>query len=357
MKKVCISTYCEPSSYGSVLQAIGLKKTLREIGFESFVVRDIPAPSTSKIFSFVVSANPKILLKQVLNLAINKKKTIGYTRSINYINDNVDVLYYNNYDVLCKNLPKADCYLAGSDQIWHPDLCKSAFFLDFVPLDKKRISYAASMGKLEIADKRESCFSQLISNIDCISVRELDMVDVIRRFTDKNISQHIDPTFLLEREYWRRFSIEYKIDKPYILVYAIYWSSEHNKELKKLHKKTGYDVVALCPSGFSKIWANKKIYDAGPGEFLYLIDHAEIVVSSSFHGVALALNFNKKIIPIINPELPSRISSLLDCLGVERLPILDAISFELSAYNQINKNIEKERRRAICYLKEVLDDA
>ena len=44
VKTVCVSTYCEWSSYGSVLQAIGLKKCLETLGMESFVIRDNPAP-------------------------------------------------------------------------------------------------------------------------------------------------------------------------------------------------------------------------------------------------------------------------------------------------------------------------
>ena len=44
MKKACIATYCEWTSYGSVMQAIGLKKMLLRLGVESFVLRDFPAP-------------------------------------------------------------------------------------------------------------------------------------------------------------------------------------------------------------------------------------------------------------------------------------------------------------------------
>ena len=354
MKKVCISTYCEWSSYGSVLQAMGLKQALQEIDRKSFIVRDTPAPVAQKHFSFRVCANPRALLNEIRNTRARRKKDILYRNSVEFINHHVDIQYYNDFETLCKNIPDADFYLAGSDQIWHPNLCKKAFFLDFVPVDTKRLSYAASMGIEKIPQEKESEFHKLISKMETISVREADAAEIIRRYTDKPICRHIDPTFLVDQAFWRRVSREYPIKTPYILVYAIYWDVAYNRELKELHKKTGYDIVALCPSGRSRVWANKRIYDADPGQFLYLVDHAQAVVSSSFHGVALSVNLNKKIAAIINPNAPSRLTTLLSVLGIRKRNITEVMQFDLADYDRINKKIEQEKQASMQYLTEVL---
>lgn len=354
MKKVCVSTYCEWSSYGSVLQAMALKKTLLSMDFDSFIVRDAPAPVSQKSFSFVFKKNPKALIKQILSARLKTKRESLYKKSVEFINKNVDIKYYNDFKALNNHFPKADFYLAGSDQIWHPALCKQAFFLDFLPEGYKRLSYAASMGVTDIPKNKEETFSSLISKFDTLSIRENEVEPVVRKYTDKPIHRHIDPTFLLNSEAWRSFSSEYVIKEPYILVFAIYWDKKLNKELKKLHRKTGCDIVALCPSGRLSIWANKKVYDADPCQFLYLIDHAEAVVSSSFHGVALSLNFNKKIAAVINPESPSRLTSLLNIFELQTPAITDVMDFDLSLYESINKKIEAEKQNSIQYLKEVL---
>ena len=355
MKKACVATYCEWGSYGSVMQAIGLKKALNSIGCQSFIVKDRPAPLTNIKTPFKLGKHPRQIFVNMYNNMLRKKTDLRYQRSLSFINKNVDIVYYNNYDALQKKPPKADIYIAGSDQIWHPDLCKPLFFLDFLKNDEKRYSYAASMGVIRVKPEKEQEFARLVSKFDAYSVRENGMLPVIEKYTDKQIPVHIDPTFLINSDQWREFEEKYTFNKPFILVYAIYWDSKLNKQLKQLHKKTGYDIVALC-TGFSRVWANKKIYDASPGHFLWLIDHAEAVVSSSFHGVAFALNFNKKLAAVVNPASPSRIDSVLDKLKVRNVSVKDVFSFDLDSYDEINANIERERCIALDYLKEIVNE-
>lgn len=353
MKKACVVTYCEWSSYGSVMQSLGLKNALNLIGCQSYIVKDRVAPLTKTRIHFTLGRNPKRIVVNLYNSLIKKKTEKRYENSVKFIQENVDVIYYNDYQALLKNPPIADYYIAGSDQIFHPDLCKPLFFLDFLN-EKKRLTYAASMGKTVVSESKEEAFKDLVSKIDTVSVREKEMVDVLSKYTSKDINVHIDPTFLTEKEVWRKYEREYALKKPYILVYAIYWDRKLNRELKKLRKKTGYDIV-LLGTGFSTVYGNKKIYDADPGQFLWLIDNAEAVVTSSFHGVAFSLIFNKKLSAVVNPALPSRINDLLDLLNVEKKEITSVLDFNLENYNQINEQIEKERNRSITYLKEILE--
>ena len=354
MKTVCVSTWCEWTSYGSVMQAIGLKKCLVDLGYDSFIVRDIPAPVSQKSFPLSLSSNPKTLVRNFLFWRVRKQRGVLYQNSVKFIRENLDVRYFNDYETLKKHVPNADYYIAGSDQIWRPEVCKRAFFLDFLPPEKKRLSYAASMGVLQLPDKNRALFGELISKFDSFSVREKEMIDVLSQYAEKKIERHIDPSFLVDAKYWDGLSEKYPIEKPYVLVYTIYWDRSYNKELKKIHKQTGYDIVALCPNGPSTLWANKRIYDADPGQFLYLIKNAEAVVSSSFHGVALSINFNKKVAPVINPRSPSRLSSLLNILDLKSVPISDVMKFDVTQYERINRKVEEERTRSIEYLKEVL---
>ena len=87
---------------------------------------------------------------------------------------------------------------------------------------------------------------------------------------------------------------------------------------------------------------------------MWLIDNAEAVVASSFHGVALSLNLNKKLCAIVSSESPSRVSTLLSVLGVKIPKISDVMKFDLSDYISINKKIADEKNVALEYLKGVL---
>ena len=179
MKRVCISTYCEWSSYGSVMQALGLKKCLSDLEYDSFIIRDVPAPLSNKTFSCPISLNPKTMLKGFLSRNARKQRSLLYANSVKFIRENLDIRYYNDYNALCKCVPSADFYLAGSDQIWHPSLCKRAFFLDFLPTKQKRLSYAASMGITLLPEDKKELFVEMISKFDSISVREEEMAEIL----------------------------------------------------------------------------------------------------------------------------------------------------------------------------------
>ena len=89
------------------------------------------------------------------------------------------------------------------------------------------------------------------------------------------------------------------------------------------------------------------------GEFLWLIDNAEYVVTSSFHGVAFSTILEKRFSAVVNEKLPSRISNLMELLDI---PYVDIEKLDKDAnlfdYQTIDKNISFEKERSIKYLTE-----
>ena len=59
----------------------------------------------------------------------------------------------------------------------------------------------------------------------------------------------------------------------------------------------------------------------GPKEFIWLIKNAHSVISTSFHGTAFSIIFEKELYAVVNPEAPSRISNLLELCGMESVDI------------------------------------
>lgn len=350
MKKICISTYCEWSSYGSVLQSKGLKSALSDIGCDSVIVKDNPEPVFENNAVFANLKSFKLLVKSILDIPFLKGKKQIFEKGNDFIKKNLDIEYFNSYDELCKSNLNADCYIAGSDQIWHPALCKKYFYLDFVPNASKKISYAASMGVTDIPSENKKEFSTLLQNFDSYSVREKEMVPIIKSFTGKTPFVHVDPTFLISNNEWRNLQSEYKIIKPYILVYALYWNKALNVQLKELHRKTGLPIVSI-QSSFRNIYSNKVLTDVGPAEFLWLIDNAEAVITSSFHGTAFSIIFNKKFSTVVNPNAKSRIESLLDMMNIKTPSPVDVIDKFNVDYDRVNTIIKQEREKSLNYLR------
>ena len=90
----------------------------------------------------------------------------------------------------------------------------------------------------------------------------------------------------------------------------------------------------------------------GPREFVYLVDHADYVLTSSFHGTAFSVNFGKRFISFKVGLRFSRIRTLLANLGLmDRVfvPDRDILSAPID-YEAVNEKLQALRERSMRYL-------
>ena len=354
MKNINVVTYCTGSSYGSMFQALGLKQALLDLGYESCILQAEHEPD--KVYRNQIHGGFS-LKKAVIFISrqlILKKLKTRHRNTNAFLDQYLDVEYFGDYQTLCENVRDRKCFLAGSDQIWNPLQLKPEFFLRFVPEGVKKVSYAASMGVRHVPEENKKLFEEYVRDFDMISVREEDCAEDIAEFTDREVSINIDPTFLVESEKWTGYCREYPIKKDYILVYPLYWNKTYNQELKRLHRKTGLDIVVVA-SNYRDVFANRWVFDADPGQLLWLIKNASAVVSSSFHGVAMSVIFQKKVAALVNPGAPSRIRSLLAILGYPELSVLDLAKDKPIDTEGISTRIAEERMEGISYLKKAME--
>ena len=161
---------------------------------------------------------------------------------------------------------------------------------------------------------------------------------------------------MTSKDDWRKLEIPYNdsIFGKFILVYSLYWDKKYNAQLRKLHKQ-GYQIVGVFSAKNRDVYCNKALYDVGVQEFLWLVDHAEAVVTSSFHGFAFATIFEKKMSIIINPDSPSRINNAIKLMGIKNSAV-DAVMNNEQDFSLIKSTIEAEKKRSIAYLKEILHE-
>ncbi len=350
VKKIRILTYCCWTSFGSILQSYALSKTLLDLGYKNTIWlenwnREIYKPAPK---------NAKDILKYIYSFFNNKKINNAHKKRQDFILNNLDVEYFPDDEAFVKKASENtdDIYLAGSDQIWNPDRCNPLFFLDFVKSSKK-ISYAASMGNTTIVPGKVEKYRNWLNDFDRISVREQTCAQTLQQLTDKEIQVNIDPTFLIGADEWRKIEKPYKVNEPYILLYMLYWDNSLKRKIEGLKKRTGLPVYAVCPY-ISRVNADRCLYDVGVDEFLWLVDHAEYVVASSFHGVAFSLIFQKRFAAVINPKQSSRIDNLFEMLSIPRIGIDELDSKASFDYGSVMKKTEEERRRSMEYLKEAI---
>ena len=319
--EIGILTFWETQdNYGQILQGYALQTYLKAQGHDVYVIRydhdgrfrRAKKEKYSKIgkflkalmiypaISYLINFKKKKVLRERLayNNRINVRRKFDQFRDTYF---NYSKYLYYSLQELQKTPPKADIYIAGSDQIWGWTLKKHnnrAFFLDFGLVETKRISYAPSFAMEVYPTDQIKMLTKQLSRFDAISVREKTGVKICNSvgFTAEWVC---DPTMLLMSDDYRKlFSL--KSIKPYIFIYSlnisnkedIYWS-----QIKKLSETTNTQIKVTVSSGH--IPANELfegvVYDYSTPEcWLSNIANAEFVITTSFHGVVFCIIFNKK---------------------------------------------------------------
>ena len=131
----------------------------------------------------------------------------------------------------------------------------------------------------------------------------------------------LDPTLLLNPEDWNKVAAEPDIKKPYILLYVLMHSAYITKLAYYISRKTGYSIVRIARGNIREgiECKVKNLYDAGPSEFLGLFKNASFVLTSSFHGTAFSINYNKPFYSVVRKggSVNSRIINILKRMHLE----------------------------------------
>lgn len=236
-----------------------------------------------------------------------------------------EVVYEN--DIADKLNSKFDVFITGSDQVWNPDYIQSAYVLDFT--DKKKISYAASVGKKYLYENEKKFFEEKLASFDSISVRENTSILLFNNLIseDKKIDVVLDPTLLLSREEWDKVIEPYHIDGPYILTYFLGTSSSQRKAATKLANERKCKIVSFphINGSYRNVdsdYGDYQIYNASPLQFVYLIKNANLVVTDSFHATVFSIIYKVDFVVFDRVEysksldMNDRINHLLDLFNI-----------------------------------------
>jgi hypothetical protein len=146
----------------------------------------------------------------------------------------------------------------------------------------------------------------------------------------------------------------------YILLYCLEPSKEQLIMAAAISKKLKLPIVILRYNNKNDMFNTfVKKYDAGPEDFLAYIDHAALVLSSSFHGTAFSLIYHKPFY-VFNGMNDNRISSMLRKTNmVDRslncIEDLKRVSLEKPNENEIEILLAQERASSREYLWRALD--
>lgn len=356
-------TFHRSYNYGAMLQAYALQQFLLSEGIDNEIIdyseeKDnlfSPIRIDSKLIKL------KCFIKRVKCFMPLKSAIIRFNEF--YKRYLIKTVRINNMDEL-KKLNKA-VYITGSDQVWNPrmynEYLRPYYYLEFAPQNSIRVSYAASLGTTSNLKEDEiQQIGRLVQNYNMVSFRETKAYDVFSEFNTESYV-HIDPVFLLRKDEWSmRFAklFKQKIVKypQYILCYDLIQDDSINVLIDELRKIYDLPIVILKRNPLSKLTGDKVIYNAGPLEFLNYIYYADYVVSTSFHGIAFSVLFEKNFSAIVTKHAPERILELLRKLDLEQRLWGKAYQSDIKYninYTEVRRILEEERTYTRNYFNKI----
>ena len=268
----------------------------------------------------------------------------GYNiAAANYPSKNVPLHCKNFYNKYIKLAPAkennreynwmTDTFLLGSDQLWNYACFKSyklKVYFDFVHENKKRISYATSYGfdYLTMYEGNQSEYpliNSLMKRFDNVSTREYDGCLISEREFSIKAKCVLDPVFLLEDKEYSLLTGEVKGKKQfrYATSYFLSSSSQSNSLILYVSNNLKLPVLNML-SGNPLIFDEQKEISIKPicdnltmEEWLYNIQNCEFVVTDSFHCTCFAIIFKKNFVVMQKRWALSRLTSLLNMLGLQ----------------------------------------
>lgn len=348
MKKIRIITYHYAHNYGALLQCYSLNKEVEKYG-DCKIIDFCRNQNAYGIISRYQGKNNRIRallryikLKKRYNLMEQFIASFPKTERMNGEN-------YHDFDF-------QDCsIIAGSDQIWKlGNELEPVYFLDGIKA-RKKVSYAASMGKSIIPEDQKLLVRQYLDSFDAISVREKSMAELFKREYNIDVEMHLDPVFLQEKEFWVQESRRIKTPEKYILIYFLAVPSYAKDIIQDLKRKYNCPVITITTiNNGKKYGADIDLIDVGPREFLWLFQHASYVVTSSFHGTAFSIIFEKEFVTLPSISTSERMIDLLTTLGIEDRLVHEneKIPENEIDYVKVKEKIMPLRKKAKEYLKE-----
>ena len=370
---VATMTYHMAQNYGAVLQAYALQKTVEDMGCQCEILDyRLPAiydrsgiPTITDFLREIgfVRGSVRFLWRHVngwyRRLPIAKRKFDSFMRRDLKLSEKAifdkEQLRKTDYDAV----------VFGSDQIWNSELTggfAGEYLGEYFDPDKTAlISYAASCGKDHLDPDYLDEFLKRLRKFSAISVREKSLVRYLNEECGVPAQAVLDPVLLADPAIWEPLAEqgEIRIEEPYLLIYTFDAGNDIYELAKKVAEERHLKPVAICYRKNPALEGIEQIDCAGPKDFLYLFKHADFVCTTSFHGLAFSMLFEKNYYCMGHPLFNQRERDLSDSMGLMNRYIEDWTSVQTVTdceYTEPRAKLAQARAESRRFLEKALQD-
>lgn len=359
--KIGILTFHRAVNFGAALQAYALCTILRKnIDCEIIDYRNRAVEIGSFKGHMGLKAKLKLRIGNVLSIIVYRKRKKRFRA---FLDDAVGATTYYNKSRLSAAQAEYGAFITGSDQVWNPRLTDydDVYMLSFCDDSKKKYSYAASTGSLADMDNIPPAQLSLLADFSGLSLREQTLAPHFGEKVGAPVLSHPDPVFLMEQSEWRKIAIAPK-QRNYVLYYALFGSDSLLNYARKAAEALGAELVSI-PTGYKRKAGITYISDAGPREFVGLIENARHVVTNSFHGMALSVLFGQSLTIEYHTSARNsndRFDSLVNMFGLRDHILSDTHTPDFSSpvdSEAVARILSARREEAMAYLNKICEAA
>lgn len=354
--KVGILTFHRAYNYGAILQAYALQEKLNEMGVQSEIIDylSVEKRKQNKLFAYNKKLGIKGNILKIIKDCYRKRKNETFDQFMK----NKMVISEKSYStvdelVRLDGLQLYDMYIVGSDQVWNFNntLNDTVFLLSFVSDDKKKCSYAASLGSAKFDDRMYAQYKKNLKKFRILTVREESAVEEYGFLKENHARVVVDPTLLLKKKDYETISSPRIINKKYAFMYTIAEERNLRKFAQNYCKKNGLILVDSKRS-------REFFENTSPMDFLSFIQYAECVFTNSFHGTALSIMLEKQFFTEVQTKnkLNNRSNDLMKKLDLQDRDI-DSETFVLEKsinYGVVEQKLETLRKDSENILQEII---
>ena len=147
------------------------------------------------------------------------------------------------------------------------------------------------------------------------------------------------------------------IPKKYLLVYAFDEAPGFYGDVRKIGEEKNLEVVVIAYKRKECMRGMKVYTNCGPADFVNLFSHADMVVTTSFHGTAFSIIMQKEFYCVPHPNYHERTDSLLDMFHLKDRDVCDFNDMkpkEKVNWNEVQQRLWEEREKSFEFLKTAL---
>lgn len=371
--KLSVITLHTVNNYGSALQTYATQTVLEDLGcdveFVDYYRKDNTGEAAVEkaMHSAAMQRYKNIwdkndftrwLVKIPLRMMLKRK----LAPMQNFIKERIHLTpkAYYSFEEILQDVPQADVYITGSDQVWNSIWNKGiekAFFLEYAPEGKKRVAFSASIGRESLDEYEIAPTREMLQKYAYISMREQSGVDLLR---DMGIDSTLilDPTLMLNAESWRKLAIRNQETEPYLLIYQLNTNKQMDQYAVELAKRNQWKIIRVSYGYSGKQQAGKCLVCPKVEVLLGYFDRAACVLTDSFHATAFSLNLSTPFISILPERFGTRINNILQLTGTKHRRLDSYQDFEIVNraidFNQVQNILDGKRQAGLKFLKKAI---